>query len=101
MACLLTAIRGGRITSQLNDKGIGFVVTDQDMDISTPTGRLLLNLLGILAEFENEIRKERQMDGINRAKAEGKRFGPKPKLTAKQVEEMVARKDANLPSQLL
>ena len=45
-------------------------------------------ILALIAEFENDIRRERQQDGINRAKAEGVRFGPKPLLTDKVVERI-------------
>jgi len=44
-----------------------------------------MGILALIAEFENDIRRERQQDGINRAKAEGVRFGPKPLLTTEVV----------------
>ncbi len=40
-----------------------------------------MGILALIAEFENDIRRERQQDGINKAKAEGVKFGPKPLLT--------------------
>ena len=42
----------------------------------------------IRPEFENDIRRERQQDGINKAKAQGVRFGPKPILTAEVVQKV-------------
>jgi len=45
-------------------------------------------MLGSIAEFENAIRKERQTDGIARAKEIGVKFGAKPKLTPEQIEEL-------------
>ena len=44
-----------------------------------------MGILALIAEFENDIRRERQQDGINKAKAEGVRFGPKPLLTEQVV----------------
>ncbi|MEM8861511.1 MAG: recombinase family protein, partial [Chloroflexota bacterium] len=79
---------------KLNQKKVSLVVLDQNIDTSTSEGRLLLNLLGTFAEFENDIRRERQMDGIERAKARGHRFGAQPKLNQDQIKEMTARKDA-------
>ena len=49
-----------------------------------------VGILALIAEFENDIRRERQQDGINKAKAEGVRFGPKPILTAEVVEKIKA-----------
>src|SRR5262249_45291014 len=54
-------------------------------DTSSRTGKLIMGILALIAEFENDIRRERQQDGINKAKAEGVRFGPKPLLTSKVV----------------
>ena len=47
-----------------------------------------MGILALIAEFENDIRRERQQDGINKAKAEGVRFGPKPLLTEQVVEKI-------------
>jgi DNA invertase Pin-like site-specific DNA recombinase len=46
------------------------------------------SILALIAEFENDIRRERQQDGINKAKAQGVRFGPKPILTAEVVQKV-------------
>ena len=82
------------IIKRLEDEGITLKILDQSVDTSTSTGKLLLNILGVLAEFENNIRKERQMDGIKKAKANGVHFGRKAKLTNEQVKEMAERKAA-------
>jgi len=47
---------------------VALVILDQAIDTSTPTGKLLFNMLGAIAEFETEIRSERQVDGIAKAK---------------------------------
>lgn len=87
------------ILRQLDEKGVSFkALDDADADTTTRSGKLMLGLLALIAEFENSIRRERQMDGIARAKAEdakaGKsRFGRKRELTADrtaQIAEMRA-----------
>jgi DNA invertase Pin-like site-specific DNA recombinase len=47
-----------------------------------------MGILALIAEFENDIRRERQQDGINKAKAQGVRFGPKPILTSDVVQKV-------------
>ena len=47
-----------------------------------------MGILALIAEFENDIRRERQQDGINKAKAQGVRFGPKPILTSEVVQKV-------------
>ena len=64
------------------------VVLDQNIDTSTPTGRLLFNVLASISEFETAIRKERQMEGILKARENGVQFGRKAKLSDEQVAEM-------------
>jgi DNA invertase Pin-like site-specific DNA recombinase len=60
------------IIKALADKGVAFKCTEQDVSTSGAMGKLTLTILAAFAEFENGIRKERQMDGIARAKAEDK-----------------------------
>jgi DNA invertase Pin-like site-specific DNA recombinase len=60
-------------------------VLDRHIDTSDATGRLLFNMLGAIAQFETEIRAERQMDGIQKAKKRGIRFGRKKTLATKQI----------------
>jgi DNA invertase Pin-like site-specific DNA recombinase len=76
------------IADELNQKGVDLVVLDQSIDTSTSTGKLLFNMLASIAEFETEIRKERQMEGIAKAKEKGVLFGRKPKLHDQDIEEM-------------
>jgi len=77
-----------QIANDLANDGIELVVIDQSIDTSTPTGKLLFNMLASIAEFETELRKERQIDGIFKAKENGVKFGAKAKLSNKQVEQM-------------
>lgn len=77
-----------QISEELKQKKVDLVVLDQNIDTSTPTGKLLFNVLASIAEFETEIRRERQMEGIAKAKEKGVRFGRKAKLSEDQIVEM-------------
>ena len=61
-------------------------------DTSTPHGRLMLTVLGGLAEFERSLIRARTSEGRERAMREGVRFGRKPKLTSHQRREAIARR---------
>jgi DNA invertase Pin-like site-specific DNA recombinase len=74
------------IEERLELKGVALRVLDQAIDTSTPTGRLMFNMLGSIAQFERELMLERQREGIARAKAEGKYKGRKPTAKAKTAE---------------
>lgn len=69
-----------KIAKELERKGVDLKVIDQNLDTSDATGRLLFNMLGAIAQFETEIRAERQMDGIQKDKERGVKFGPQVKL---------------------
>jgi putative DNA-invertase from lambdoid prophage Rac len=56
--------------------GIAFVSLKDNLDLSTPSGRLMLHLLAAMAQFERELIKERVISGIRAAQARGVRFGP-------------------------
>jgi DNA invertase Pin-like site-specific DNA recombinase len=60
-----------RIVERLNEKGASLKVLNANIDTGTPTGRAFLGMLGVFAEFETSIRRERQLEGIAKAKAEG------------------------------
>ncbi|MGX5830075.1 recombinase family protein [Mesorhizobium sp. 43Arga] len=66
------------ITEALRAKGVGLRILAMNLDTSTPTGKLMLNLLGSIAEFERELMLERQREGIAKAKADGKYAGRQP-----------------------
>jgi DNA invertase Pin-like site-specific DNA recombinase len=59
------------IVRQLEKKGVSLKATEQPIDTSTPAGRAFLQMLGVFAEFETAIRRERQMEGIAKAKKAG------------------------------
>jgi DNA invertase Pin-like site-specific DNA recombinase len=66
------------LNEQLTGYGVALVCTDQLIDTTTPAGRLQQNLLVAFAEYEREIIRERVNDGLDRARAEGKRLGRPP-----------------------
>lgn len=65
-----------QIVEELNAKDVGFkVLDDSGVDTTTRTGRLVFGILASIAEFETALRKERQLEGIAKAKAEGRATG--------------------------
>ena len=83
-----------QVADQLQEKGVNLKVIDQSIDTSDATGRLLFNMLGATAQFETEIRAERQMDGIRNAKARGVFMGRSKHLSEdEQVELQLKRQD--------
>jgi len=85
-----------QIADGLKNKGVELVVLDQSIDTSYPTGKLLFNMLASIAEFETEIRKERQLEGIQKAKSKGVKFGRKAKLTDIQIAEMKQKRESGM-----
>lgn len=79
-----------RIVALLERKRVGLKILDMAVDTTTPTGRLLINLVGSIAQFEREIMLTRQREGIAKAKAERKYTGraPTARRHAKQVIEL-------------
>ena len=66
------------IVSELTEKGVEFVSLKKNIDTTTPQGRFMLTVFGALAELERENILERQREGIEIAKSEGKSKGRKP-----------------------
>ena len=80
---------------EISKRGAGFrSLADAWADTTTPHGRLMLTVLGGLAEFERELIKARTGEGRARAKADGVHMGRPPKLTPHQRREAIARRDA-------
>ena len=77
-----------QIAEDLKERGIDLKVIDQHIDTSTAQGKLMFSMLAAIAEFETELRKERQADGIAKAKANGVKFGRKNEYTDELIEEM-------------
>ncbi|WP_311273222.1 MULTISPECIES: recombinase family protein [unclassified Rhizobium] len=71
-----------RIVADLQDRGISFKCLDQpEIDTTSKYGKLMFGILASISEFETDLRKERQMDGIAGAKGKGVKFGRKVQLT--------------------
>ena len=96
MTKLLADIRGGKVKAvvvwrldrlgrtargllalldELESLGVGFVSLREGIDLSTAAGRLMLVVLAGVSQYETEVRKERQLAGIAKAKADGKKWG--------------------------
>ena len=82
-----------KIADLLNRKNVALKVLDQSIDTSTSEGRLMFSLLGAFAQFENDIRAERQADGIAKAKEKGVAFGRKRALTEEQCQRVRTLRD--------
>ncbi|WP_235998628.1 recombinase family protein [Cysteiniphilum marinum] len=78
----------GQIVNKLEKKQANFIVLDQQIDTTTSHGKLMFHMLSAFAEFENQLRKERQIDGINKAQENGVKFGRKFKLTRDKVKQI-------------
>src|SRR5262249_27128610 len=86
-----------RIISELAEKGVAFrVVDDPSIDTTSRTGKLVMGILALIAEFENDIRRERQMDGIAKAKERGIHFGRKRELTAEKIAEIKSLRQSGI-----
>jgi DNA invertase Pin-like site-specific DNA recombinase len=84
--------------ASITDKRAGFQsLGDTWADTTTSHGRLMLTVLGGLAEFEKDLIRARTGEGRARAKARGVKMGRKPKLTPHQMKEAIKRRDAGEP----
>lgn len=77
-----------KIVEALKAKGAFLRATEQAVDTSTPAGIAFLQMLGVFAQFETAIRKERQMEGITKAKAAGLYKGRKPSVPMEEVRRL-------------
>ncbi len=67
--------------AELESRGVAFVSLSDNLDLSTPSGRLMFNVIGAMAEFERALIQERVKAGLRNARAKGKRLG-RPKVAA-------------------
>jgi DNA invertase Pin-like site-specific DNA recombinase len=79
-----------QIVRAIEAKGAALACTEQPVDTSTSAGKAFLGMLGVFAEFETNIRKERQLEGIAKAKAEGVYKGRKPSIDAEAIRALKA-----------
>src|SRR5947207_15605999 len=69
-------------------RGAALKATEQPIDTSTAAGKCFLDMLGVFAEFETNLRRERQMEGIVKAKAAGVYKGRRPRIDLGKVKEL-------------
>jgi DNA invertase Pin-like site-specific DNA recombinase len=78
------------IVRDLETKGVTLRATEQPIDTSTAAGKCFFDMLGIFAQFESSLRKERQMEGIAKAKAAGKFKGRPATIDKSRIMELKA-----------
>lgn len=78
------------IVAALRERGAFLRATEQPVDTSTPAGKAFFQMLGVFAEFETALRRERQMEGIAKAKAAGVYKGRPASVNAAQVRQLHA-----------
>jgi DNA invertase Pin-like site-specific DNA recombinase len=79
------------IVRTVRAKGASLKATEQPIDTSTAAGKCFLDMLGVFAEFETNLRRERQLEGIAKAKAAGVYKGRPPSIEASRVRELKAQ----------
>lgn len=87
------------IATLLDEKGVGLKALTQEIDTTTPGGRLFFHLLAAFAEFEHDLIVERTLEGLAAARARGRKGGRKPKMTeakAKVARQMYDSKEHTL-----
>jgi DNA invertase Pin-like site-specific DNA recombinase len=78
------------IVHELKSKGVALKATEQPIDTSTAAGKAFLDMLGVFAEFETNLRRERQAEGIEAAKARGAYKGGKPRIDHEAIRKLAA-----------
>jgi DNA invertase Pin-like site-specific DNA recombinase len=73
------------VTKDLESRGVGLVVIDQQLDTTSAGGRLIFHVLAAIAEFERDLISDRTMDGLAAARARGRKGGGQPKLSKAQI----------------
>lgn len=88
-----------KFIQMMNEKDVRVRFLDQDgFDTQSPTGKFLIQMLAAVAEFENELRRERTNEGIKAAKAKGVKFGRPFKLTDSQVDDIIEKRENGTPT---
>ena len=76
------------IVFEMSERGVSLRATEQSVDTSTSAGKCFLDMLSVFAEFETNLRKERQMEGIKKAKEKGVYKGRKRSIDIETVRQM-------------
>jgi len=79
------------IVHELKARGVKLKATEQPVDTGTAAGKAFLDMLGVFAEFETNLRKERQLEGIASAKARGVYKGRSPTIDAGAVRKLAGQ----------
>src|ERR1700747_234661 len=79
------------IVCELKGRGVALKATEQPVDTSTAAGKAFLDMLGVFAEFETNLRKERQLEGIAKAKEAGIYKGRPASIDAVEVRQLKAQ----------
>lgn len=85
-----------QFAEMLNEKGVNLVILDLNIDTRTPTGKMLLTIMGALSQWEREQLKEKQSNGIRSAKIRGVKFGPKPGFNKEGLEMALEMYDSGI-----
>ena len=81
-------MRSARKQGVCHQKGVALKATEQPVDTSSAAGKAFFQMLGVFAEFETNLRRERQMEGIAKAKAAGVYKGRKPSIDVDEVKRL-------------
>jgi len=76
------------IVKELTDKGVGLVATEQPISTKDATSKCFLDMLGVFASLETNLRRERQLLGIQRAKEKGVYKGGKKKINVEEIKKL-------------
>ena len=76
------------IVYDLDKRGVTLSATEQPINTATSVGKCFLDMLSVFAEFEQNLRKERQNEGIAKAKAKGVYKGRKPSVDVERIREL-------------
>ena len=76
------------IVHELKGRGVTLRATEQPVDTGTAAGKAFLDMLGVFAEFETNLRRERQLEGIALAKTRGVYRGRKPSIDAAEIKRL-------------
>ena len=77
------------IMEQIENKGAAFKSLTESIDTSTSAGKMMMQMVGVFAEFERSMLKERTLKGLQYARGQGRVGGRRPKLKPSQVEEII------------
>jgi DNA invertase Pin-like site-specific DNA recombinase len=91
----------GHLLERIHGAGASLRILNLGMDTATPTGKLMLNVLGAVAQFEREMMLERQREGVAKAKAEGRYKGRPPTFTDGEIAAAWSEGSAEVAARML